>query len=195
MGQYHWDPATYLDQMRSELPAYDELQDAVARAAAGLEARDILDLGTGTGETARRVLAAHPAARLTGIDESAEMLCRARALLGNTPLLLVARLEDPLPPGPYDLVTSALAVHHLDAEGKAELFARIARVLRPGGRFVLGDVVVPADPADAVTPVSPGYDKPDPVDDQLEWLTAAGFDPGVAWAEKDLAVLVADVAG
>jgi hypothetical protein len=35
---------------------------------------------------------------------------------------------------------------------KADLFARIAARLRPGGRFVLGDVVVPEDPADVVTP-------------------------------------------
>jgi tRNA (cmo5U34)-methyltransferase len=38
----------------------------------------------------------------------------------------VSRLEDALPVGNIDLVVSALAVHHLDGAGKADLFARIA---------------------------------------------------------------------
>jgi len=33
-------------------------------------------------------------------------------------------------------------VHHLDAGEKADLFRRVAAALEPGGRFVLGDVVV-----------------------------------------------------
>jgi SAM-dependent methyltransferase len=53
--------------------------------------------------------------------------------------------------GNFDLVVSASAVHHLDGAGKADLFARIAARLRSGARFVLGDVVVPDDPADVVT--------------------------------------------
>jgi tRNA (cmo5U34)-methyltransferase len=193
VGQFHWDPATYLDNMRAELPAYDELQDQVALAASGLPVQDVLDLGTGTGETANRVLALYPDARLTGVDDSPEMLAAGRVAVGPEPLLLVARLEDPLPPGPYDLVTSALAVHHLDAAGKADLFERIARVLRRGGRFVLGDVVVPDDPADAVTPQTPDFDRPDRIDDQLAWLEEAGFAPRLAWRVRDLAVLAADL--
>src|SRR5262245_8784538 len=100
----------------------------------------MLELGTGTGQTARFVLAAHPGARLVGIDESAEMLAAA-PLPGAE--LLVRRLQDPLPDGPFDLVFSALAVHHLATEEKEDLFRRVRVVLREGGRFVLGDVVVP----------------------------------------------------
>ena len=40
--------------------------------------------------------------------------------------LRVSRLEDALPEGNFDLVVSALAVHHLDGAGKADLFARVA---------------------------------------------------------------------
>jgi tRNA (cmo5U34)-methyltransferase len=193
VGQFHFDPGRYLELMHSELPAYDELQEEVARASAGLSPAEILDLGTGTGETARRILAAYPEARLTGLDESAGMLTAARAALGNTPLLLVARLEDPLPPGPFELVVSALAVHHLDGPGKGDLFRRVARVLRPAGRFVLGDVVVPDDPSDATTPLSPGYDRPDTVADQLAWLDDAGFAARVTWQLRDLAVFAAEL--
>ena len=187
--QYHFDPATYLDMIREEVPAYDEFQDAVAAATAGLGVERVLELGVGTGETSRRVLALHPAAELIGIDESAEMLAAAAAHVPAADLR-VRRLEDPLPEGPFDLVVSALAVHHLDGAGKADLFARVAERLRPDGRFVLGDVVVPEDPADVVTPIDGVYDQPSTVAEQLDWLGAAGLPARVAWKRQDLVVLV-----
>jgi tRNA (cmo5U34)-methyltransferase len=191
MGQFHWDPDGYLRLMRSEVPAYERLQDEVARASEAVPARSALELGTGTGITARRVLARHPGVRLTGIDASAEMLGHAQ-LTGAD--LRVQDLGDPLPDGVFDLVFSALAVHHLDGSGKADLFARVAAVLAPGGRFVLGDVIVPEDPADVVTPIDDGgYDKPDRVDDQLAWLRDAGLEPQVTWLAGDLAVMAADL--
>jgi tRNA (cmo5U34)-methyltransferase len=135
------------------------------------------------------VLDLHPAAELIGIDESAEMLAAAAAHVPAADLR-VHRLEEPLPEGPFDLIVSALAVHHLDGAGKAELFSRIAERLRPDGRFVLGDVVVPEDPADIVTPIDGVYDKPSTVAEQLEWLAAAGFSAQVVWQRQDLAVIV-----
>ena len=189
-GQFHFNPATYLETIREEVPAYDELQDAVAEATAGIHADRVLELGVGTGQTSRRVLDLHPEAELVGIDESAEMLAVASA--DGAADLRVSRLEDPLPDGTFDLVVSALAVHHLDAAGKADLFSRVADRLRAGARFVLGDVVVPDDPADVVTPIDGVYDQPSTIADQLLWLAAAGLDAEVVWARQDLAVIVAD---
>jgi tRNA (cmo5U34)-methyltransferase len=191
MGQFHFRPADYLGLMESEMPGYHRLQEAVA-AAAGTGGAALLELGTGTGESARRVLERHPGASLVGIDASAEMLAAADLPDAD---LRVARLEDPLPAGPFDLVFSVLAIHHLDGPGKADLFRRVAAVLAPGGTFVLGDVVVPDDPADATTPLSPDFDLPSPVGDQLAWLAAAGLEAAVVWAESDLAVLVARANG
>jgi hypothetical protein len=68
----------------------------------------------------------------------------------------------------------------------------VAAVVGPPGRFVLGDVVVPEDPADAVVPLSDDYDRPSSVADQLGWLDEAGFDATVVWSERDLAVMRAD---
>ena len=188
--QFHFDPTTYLETIRKEVPAYDELQQAVAEATAGIHAERVLELGVGTGQTSRRVLDLHPGAELVGIDESAEMVAVASAdVAGN---LRVRRLQDPLPEGNFDLVVSALAVHHLDGAGKADLFARVADRLRPGGRFVLGDVVVPDDPADLVTPIDGVYDQPSTIDDQVRWLAAAGLHAEVVWARQDHAVIVAD---
>jgi tRNA (cmo5U34)-methyltransferase len=204
-GQFHFDPASYLQTIRKEVPAYDELQNAVAEATAGIQvervlelgvgtgetSRRVLELGVGTGETSRRVLDLHPEAEFVGIDESAEMLSAASEDVAGADLR-VSRLEDPLPEGPFDLVVSALAVHHLDGAGKADLFARVADRLRPGGRFVLGDVVVPDNSADAVTPIDGVYDQPSTIGEQVRWLAAAGLDAEVVWVRQDLAVMVAD---
>src|SRR5262249_31389680 len=122
------------------------------------------------------------------IDSSPEMLERARAAFPDADLRL-ARLEDPLPAGPFDLVYSALVVHHLDGAGKRDLFRRIADVLRPDGVFVLADVVVPEDPADVVTPIDWVMDLPDRADDQVDWLRDADLDVELLWSYKDLAVM------
>jgi tRNA threonylcarbamoyl adenosine modification protein (Sua5/YciO/YrdC/YwlC family) len=189
--QYHFDPDTYVDFIRAEVPAYDSLQDALADASGSGAAR-ILDLGTGTGETARRLLTRHPDAVVVGVDENEEMLAVAGRQLPPERLdLRTGRIEDPLPAGPFDLVASALCVHHLDGAGKADLFRRVHDALAPGGLFVLGDVVVPVDPAAATTPLTPGYDRPSPLADQLRWLAEAGFEPRVAWEKGDLAVVAA----
>ncbi len=60
MTEYRFDPATYLDLMRQEVPAYERLQQAVGLATAGLAVSSVLDLGTGTGETLAAVLETHP---------------------------------------------------------------------------------------------------------------------------------------
>jgi tRNA (cmo5U34)-methyltransferase len=188
-----WNPEVYPELVRAEVPDYERVQAEVVAATAGRDIAAILELGTGTGETAKRLLAAHPAARLVGIDSSELMLDGARTVLDRAGVdLRLARLEDPLPPGPFELVAGAFAVHHLRAGGKADLFARIGGVLAPGGRFVLADVILPEDPADHVTPMDEGFDFADSIEDQLAWLRAAGLDAAVAWARRDLAVITAD---
>jgi len=189
--EYHFKPEGYLEEIYEDISRYDELQDEIARATDGVKARRILELGTGTGETARRVLARHPEVRLVGIDVSPDMLGEARRTLPAAQVeeLIAQRLQDPLPPGPFELVFSALAVHHLDAGEKADLFRRVAAALEPGGRFVLGDVVVPERREDAEIDLTDGYDKPDSVADQLRWLEEEGFTAQVIWAHKDLAVI------
>jgi tRNA (cmo5U34)-methyltransferase len=191
VSQFHFFADGYLDLMHSEVPDYELLEDTVALATEGVEAHRVLDLGVGTGETLRRVAGRHPGAALVGIDESDDMMAAARTVLPSA-TLGNARLEDELPTGPFDLVISALAVHHLDGPGKADLFRRIAAVVPPGGRFVLGDLIVPDDPADAITPIDGVYDKPDRLDAQLRWLADVGFEPAVVWTARDLAVVRAD---
>ncbi len=180
-----WDPDTYLPEMFTEIPGYNELQDAVAAAVHGV---NILELGVGTGETALRILAHNPGARWTGIDSSEEMLTRARERLPDADLR-VQRLEDPLPEGPFDVVISALAVHHLDADGKRDLFTRVAKV---SDTFVLGDIVTPEHPDDGVIHMDGVYDIPNSVAEHLQWLDEAGFATEVTYVRPDIAVFTAD---
>ena len=188
MTDWTWDPDTYLAGMLDEIPGYTELQERAAEATSGVAAERILELGIGTGETARRVLALHPDARLTAIDSSPEMLGRARESYPAADLRL-SRLEDALPEGPFDLVFSALAVHHLDGAAKRDLFRRVAEVVRPSGRFVLADVVVPEREEDSQIFIDWEMDLPDRLDDQLDWLRDADFDAEPVWTYKDLAVV------
>ena len=106
-AQFHWNPDTYLEVMRAEVPNFDALQEA-AVAAVPFPPANALDLGIGTGETSRRLLEANPDARITGLDSSPEMVFRARQLGIEVRL---ARMEDPLPDGPWDLVIAVLSVH------------------------------------------------------------------------------------
>ena len=96
--QFHFDPDTYLDMVRAEVPDYEEFQEAVAGAAAEVAATTILELGTGTGETLRRVVARHPARARRDRRERAHARGGPRGVPGAD--LRVARLQDPLPAGP-----------------------------------------------------------------------------------------------
>jgi L-threonylcarbamoyladenylate synthase len=190
-GQFHFHPETYGSEIRADIPAYEDLQRELVEAS-GEGARRILELGTGTGATAALLLERHPEATLLGVDSSRAMLDAAREQLpGGRAELRVGRIEEELPSGPFDLVASALCVHHLDGAEKAELFRRVRGVLAPGGRFVLADLVVPPDPTQATTPFTPGFDKPSTLEEQLEWLRQAGFEARVTWEQGDLAVISA----
>jgi tRNA (cmo5U34)-methyltransferase len=189
--QWHFEPDTYLAMVRSEIPDYDGLQQALADSTADVAATAILDLGSGTGVTAQRVLGVHPGAELVGVDASGAMLAHARHLLPDA-TFVVSDLEAPLPEGPFDLVVSAFAVHHLDGPAKAALFARVAAVLAPGGRLALCDVVVPVSPVARPVPLEAGVDQPSSVEEQVAWLAAAGLEPRVVVARDDLAIITAD---
>ena len=78
VSEWEWDPDTYLVEMAEEIPGYEELQEAVMATTAGIRVKRVLELGTGSGETALRVRTSHPDAEWVGIDASEAMLARAR---------------------------------------------------------------------------------------------------------------------
>src|ERR1700744_284615 len=159
MSDFAWKPDGYLELIRGEVPRYDELQDQ-AIAAVPFAPRRVLELGMGTGETTRRLIEAYPDSWVIGLDSSPDMVYRAREAYDDVQL---ARMEDPLPDGPWDLVIGVLSIHHLKADQKRELLRRVREHSRA---LVIGDVVK-ADVA--VTPVDAGYDFPESAADLAEW--------------------------
>lgn len=175
-AQFHWDPSTYLEMIRAEVPRFDELQ-AAAVGAIPTTPKRVLDLGIGTGETSRRLLEKFPEAEITGLDSSPEMVFRAREMGIDVRL---ARMEDPLPDGPWDLVIAVLSVHHLQSDGKRDLFRRVRE---QAGLFVMGDVVL-SEPQE--TTIEPDWDYPEQAEDLCEWC-----DGQVVWQGGDLTVITA----
>ena len=173
-AQFHFDPDDYLETIRGEVPRFDELQDRAIEAIPFAPGR-VLELGIGSGETTRRLLERYADADVVGLDASPEMVFRARELGIEVGL---ARMEDPLPDGPWDLVISVLSVHHLDANGKRDLFRRVREQSRS---LVIADVVK-ADVS--VAPIEADFDFPDRATDLADWASGE-----VTWEADDLAVV------
>ena len=93
-------------------------------------ARDVLDLGAGTGKLTTRLV--ERGLTVIAVDPIAEMLEMLRTALPDTPALLGSAEQIPLPDNAVDAVLVAQAWHWFDQE---QAVAEIARVLRPGGRL------------------------------------------------------------
>jgi tRNA (cmo5U34)-methyltransferase len=134
----------YHAQRRRLIPGLDALYDTAADLLSlrGGAVTRVLDLGAGTGMLSAYVARRHPDVSLVLLDGAAPMLAEAQRLLAPREVtVLVADLREAFPPGPYDAVVSALAIHHLDDAAKRDLFARVLEVLEPGGAFVNAEQV------------------------------------------------------
>ena len=196
------DAEIYDRSRRQLIPCFDDFYGMAVKAAP--HDRDapvrVLDLGAGTGLLSVFFAAAYPRATFVLTDAAPEMLERARDRfardLGRFEFVESAH-EDALPPGPFDLVVSALSIHHLDDEDKRKLFGRVRDALRAGGAFINAEqVLAPTtalharyhaqwmadsralgvtedDLAAAMERMT--HDRCATLDDQLRWLREAGF--------------------
>lgn len=135
-------PLEYAPWRATALGAVTErLERAVVLDLAGpLAGRDVLDVGCGDGAYA--LAAARAGARVTGLDRSAPALAAARARAESEGLSLDLRVGDagalPFPAERFDLVLAVTVLCFVDEPARA--VGEMARVLRPGGLLVLGDL-------------------------------------------------------
>ncbi|MET9023440.1 class I SAM-dependent methyltransferase [Actinopolymorpha sp. NPDC004070] len=143
------------------LPFYDlfsrvadvrRLHERVAQLAEIAPGQTVVDVGCGTGNLSFAVLAAQPAARVTGLDPDDDALRRAarKARRRDVSLTLVQGYADRIPAedATLDHVVSSLALHHVDDDGRTGFANDALRALRPGGKVTIVDFGGPASGTD-----------------------------------------------
>ncbi|MEK9154390.1 MAG: class I SAM-dependent methyltransferase [Patescibacteria group bacterium] len=160
---------------------------------------DILDLGVGTGITAKLMRNLLPQARIDAVDFSEQMMTGARKKLGECNVrYLFGDYADMTFDRQYDVITSVIGIHHQDTAGKQKLFDKIHSLLKPGGIFIFGDLVTYAEENEAALNNAKHYhhlvehaadektltewahhhmylNDLAPIEKQIEWLEKTGF--------------------
>lgn len=165
-----------------ELPTQSFLQSDTGR---------VLDMGAGTGRSSIMILASRPQATLVAVDLFAESFEQHFGPSPNPQQRLLANLKAagverratietadirklPFEAGAFDAIVSAYAIDHLDRKGIDQALSEAARVLKPGGDFLL--MVIANEPWAALT-FGPLFEHMGPRD--AVWWTAhlqqAGF--------------------
>jgi SAM-dependent methyltransferase len=164
----------------------------------------VLDLGSGAGFDAflawRRV---GPTGRVIGVDMTDDMLARARenaANLGATNVEFRKGLIEALPldDNSVDFVISNCVINL--STDKPAVFREIHRVLKPGGRFAVSDIVLLQQLPDAVAHDVSAYvgciAGASQMGDYVRYIFEAGLKdltiPQIAWGKKLAAVLAPD---
>ncbi len=121
-----WDPAQYLKFSNHRLrPALDLLAQIPLAAP-----EHVVDLGCGAGNVTRFLAERWPSAKICGVDNSAQMLDKARGILPQA-AWTESSIDAWQPEQPVDLIYSNAALHWLPDH--PTLFARLFGFLKPGG--------------------------------------------------------------
>jgi tRNA (cmo5U34)-methyltransferase len=215
-GWHDWhDPAgaATWTAVADDSPARAEQLDLLLEVVAALRPRTALEVGVGSGLVAAEVLRRVADVELVGVDFSRAMLELARDRLSEFGDRATLRLVDVTQPQrgdlqerAFDVVYSVQALHHLEDDAKREALEWIAKLLAPGGFFLMRDKValareiVPAYtaiwnhrrrkmPTDLeaydryLEQMLAGGDIPATLDAHLEWLRAAGLTTAILHAE------------
>ncbi len=97
----------------------------------------IADLGTGTGNLAH--LLNENGHQVTGLDQSARMLEKAREKLPEVRFVHGNMLDLPFETEEFDAVVSTYALHHLSEKEKERAWTEMIRIIGPQGAIVVGD--------------------------------------------------------
>lgn len=141
---YDWDSRVEAWEEVSATDAFRALRDRVLDEAAPRGDERALDLGAGTGLLTRAL--APRVASVVALDISEAMLDRLDANAVADGILNIEVVAGdmrslPFADEEFDLVVSNYAFHHLDDDAKELALAETRRVLRPGGRLVVCDMM------------------------------------------------------
>jgi SAM-dependent methyltransferase len=146
-----WDRHVRQADELSRSPGFRDLRDRIVTTAAPKPGERALDVGAGTGLLA---LALAPTCDgVWAIDNAPAMIDHLRTVvagqgIANIYPLVASATALPLDDGAVDLIVSNYCYHHLGEAEKRQAIAEALRVLRPGGRFVFGDMMFGWSPAD-----------------------------------------------
>ncbi|MEH2299828.1 MAG: methyltransferase domain-containing protein [Nostoc sp.] len=198
----------YDNLRRILIPCFDDFYKTAVEIIPGdcTAPLKVLDLGAGTGLYSGMVQSVFPNAEFTLLDLAPEMLEKAKfrfSKMGKSPKILIGNYVETDLGGSYDLIISALSIHHLSDFDKELLYQQIYNVLNPGGIFVNADQVLGKTPdleqlyrkhwLDSVrgkgllkkdlkaAQKRMEYDRMATLDIQLHWLEAAGFQNVDCW--------------
>jgi SAM-dependent methyltransferase len=126
----------------------DRLQFRAMRRALGLAevspGARVLDVGCGTGRWLRRYSSLGLDA--TGVDAAPQMLRAARTLGTDAPLVAGEANRLPFRDGEFDVVSDVTVVQHIPAALQPQALLEMTRVLKPGGRLILFELIRGEDP-------------------------------------------------
>lgn len=208
----------YDQDIVNSIPFHHELHDQIASFIQNKYNQEkrytFLDLGAGTGITAKLIQGLLPHAEIDVVDFSKQMLDGARKKLGKKHVryILGDYTKLKLEKG-YDLVVSVIGIHHQDNRGKQKLFQKIYSLLNHGGVFIFSDLVTYKKQQEAALNNALHYhylvehstdektlkewahhhmflNDLAPVEDQIEWLKKAGFKVKKAFLKWNTALLI-----
>jgi ubiquinone/menaquinone biosynthesis C-methylase UbiE len=158
---------------------------SLARAVKGADQRRVklLDIASGNGRFLRQVMAAFPRVPATGLDLSPAYCAEARTRLAAWPQVEIvtgAIEQAPFEDESYDAATCVFLFHELPPRVRRDAAREIARVLKPGGAFVLADSIQTGDATD--------------LDRMLEYFPVGFHEPFfTSYLAEDFAALFSEV--
>lgn len=148
----NWDDHVVHAEQIARGEGFQRLRDRILELAQPAAGETVVDVGAGTGLLSLAL--AERVERVWAIDISQPMgeYLRAKATsagLDNVEIVTASAVSLPLVDESADLLVSNYCFHHLDDRGKVTALSEIRRVLRPGGRVVIGDMMFRVSLTDA----------------------------------------------
>ncbi len=150
MTARNWDGRVADAELIARSAGFRDLRDRIVGLAEPRAGQTVVDLGSGTGLLS--LAFAQCGARVWAIDSSLAMneylrVKASSAGLGNIQTVQASVVSLPLVDETADLVVSNYCLHELRGADKLRALSEARRVLKPGGRLVIGDMMFSLNPA------------------------------------------------